>query len=116
MCIALDKKVLRIKITRFFQYYSSRKYKRDLETECFPRICVLVPSQARLEVAKTAIVGAKEFYPGGPSDNVSRMPFWLATFDEVEVNSLDQGFISKKPLEPVWVNEAGKLFPSPLLP
>jgi hypothetical protein len=50
------------------------------------------------------------------SDNVSRMPFWLATFDQVEVNALDQGFISMKPLEPVWVNEASKPFPSPLLP
>lgn len=112
----LDKKALRIKITRFFQYYSSRKYKRDLETDRFPRICILVPSQARLEVVKTAIVNAKEFYPGGSSDNVSRMPFWLATFQQVEVNSLDQGFVTKKPLEPVWVNEAGKQLPSPMLP
>ncbi len=91
----LDKKALRIKITRFFQYYSSRKYKRDLETDCFPRICILVPSQARLEVVKTAIVSAKEFYPSSSSDNVSRMPFWLATFDQVEVNSIDQGFVSE---------------------
>lgn len=112
----LDKKALRIKITRFFQYYSSRKFKRDLETDRFPRICILVPSQARLEVVKTAIVNAKEFYPGGSSDNVSRMPFWLTTFDQVEINSLDNGLVSKKALEPIWVNEAGKPFPSPLLP
>jgi hypothetical protein len=44
------------------------------------------------------------------------MPFWLATFDQVEVNSIDQGFVSRKPLEPVWVNEAGNPFPSPLMP
>jgi hypothetical protein len=34
----------------------------------------------------------------------------------VEVNSIDQGFVSRKPLEPVWVNEAGNPFPSPLMP
>lgn len=112
----LDKKALRIKITRFFQYYSSHKYKRDLETDRLPRICVLAPSQARLEVVKTAIVSAKKFYTGSSTDNVTRMPFWLATFDQVEVNSIDQGFVSRRPLEAVWVNEAGNTFPSPFMP
>lgn len=112
----LDKKALRIKITRFFQYYSSRKYKSDLESDRFPRICILVPSRTRLEVVKIAIVSAKKFYTSSSTDNVTRMPFWLATFDRVEVNSIEQGFVSRKPLESVWVDEAGNTFPSPFVP
>lgn len=96
--------------------YSSRKYKRDLETDRFPRICVLAPSRRRLEVVRAAIVGAKKYYTSSSTDNVTRMPFWLATFDQVEVNSIDQGFVSRKPLDSVWVNEAGNTFPSPFMP
>ncbi len=112
----LDKKALRIKITRFFQYYSSRKYTSDLETDRFPRICILVPSPTRLEAVKTAIVSAKNYYTSSSTDNVSRMPFWLTTFDQVEVNSIEQGFISRRPLESVWVDEAGNTFSSPFMP
>ncbi len=111
----LDKKALRIKLTRFFQYYASRKYKRDLECALFPRICILTPSDARLEVMKTAIIDAKKHHADAVTVDVSRMPFCLATFENVEVNSIDNGFVTKKPLEPVWVNENGLLLKSPLI-
>jgi len=112
----LDKKALGIKVLRLFQYYASRKFKEDLETDRFPRICIIVPSSSRLAFIQNAIVNAKKHYSGAQAESVGRMPFWLATFDDVEVNSINQGFVSRKPLDPVWVNELGKAIPSPLLP
>ena len=111
----LDKKAMHIKILRLFQYHSSRNYIRDLECDRFPRICIIAPSRARVEVLKSDILEAKKQYSSTVSENISRMPFWLATFDDVEVHSLDQGFVTRKPLEEVWESDTGKKYPSPLL-
>lgn len=111
----LARKALHIKLTRYFQYYSSRKYKRDLALDHFPRICILVPSSTRLEVMKAVIMDAKKSYSGAVAENVARMPFCITTYDKAEVNSLDQGFITKKPLASIWVNENGQILKSPLL-
>jgi len=112
----LDNKSLRIMMLRFFQYGVSRIYKTDLSSPRFPRICIAAPSASRLDLIRSAVIAAKENYSGAEPAHVSRMPFWLATFDNVEINSLDRGFVTRKPLDPVWVNEFGKPLPSPLLP
>ena len=108
----LDNKQLHIKLIRFFRYYKSKKYIRDLESQQFPMIAILAPDERRLETLRKSILKAKQ----SSSDSVSGMPFWLSTFDQVEANCIDNGYVSTKPLEKVWIDEQGTLRSSPLAP
>lgn len=112
----LDDKAIRIKVLRLLQYFVSRKYKKDLGIKLFPFICVLVPTKERLEAFQRIITSTKTFYSDDSSEKVSRVSFFMTTFDQVEVDSIERGFVSTKPLEGVWVNEQGTRFVSPLLP
>jgi len=103
---------LHIKLIRFFRYYKSKKYIRDLESQQFPMIAILAPDERRLETLRKSILKAKQ----SSSDSVSGMPFWLSTFDQVEANCIDNGYVSTKPLEKVWIDEQGTLRSSPLAP
>jgi Replication-relaxation len=108
----LDNKQLHIKLIRFFRYYRSKKYLTDLESRQFPMIAILAPDERRLETLRKSVIKAKQC----SSDAVSAMPFWLSTFDQVEANCVDKGYVSTKPLERVWRDEQGTERPSPLAP
>lgn len=108
----LDNKQLHIKLIRFFRYYRSRKYVNDLDSQHFPMIAILVPDERRLETLRRSILKAKQ----SSSDAVREMPFWLSTFEQVEANCIDDGYVSTKPLEGVWSDENGIIRSSPLAP
>ncbi|MBU1943052.1 MAG: replication-relaxation family protein [Actinobacteria bacterium] len=112
----LDRKSLRVKIRRSFEYYVSRKYQSDLGETRFPRLCFLAPENERLQMIMQAIRDAKVFFSTPAAKDVMGMPFWLTTFDEADVHSIDRGFISHNPLEDRWTNELGEQAGSPLLP
>jgi len=111
----LDKKALRMKILRYFQYFVSKKFKTDLKINTFPALCFLVPDNGRLETLQRCIVMSKKLYAGPQANVVAKIPFWLSTFDLAEVDSIERGFVSAKPLESVWFDEEGATCNSPLL-
>jgi len=112
----LDKKMLSLKVLRLFQYFASKKYEEDLSTTVFPGLCFLAPSKERLKTIMDVIISTKRYYKGPQARTVTRIPFWLTTFELAEVDSIERGFVTKKPLESIWFSDDGERCPSPLLP
>lgn len=111
----LHVKDLGIKILRLFQYFASKKYQRDLEDRRFPRLCFLAADTDRMRLISATIRHVKDHYTGPAAETISRIPFWLSTFEQIEVNSIDLGFISHRPLENHWIDEMGTGATSPLV-
>jgi len=102
------------KVLRFFLYYSSDKHIRDLNESYFPRVCILAPTEARLESLQSVVRESKRNYNGDNAEGVATMPFWFATFEGADVYSIEEGRVSDKPLNGCWFNERGKQVTSPL--
>ncbi|MCG2796353.1 MAG: replication-relaxation family protein [Actinomycetia bacterium] len=104
-------KSLAIKIRRTFQYYESGKYKVDLTVPYFPKMAIVVPDQDRIDTFMHVIAAAKKHYPRRA--NVDEFPFWLTTYEGVDVYAIDEGRVSTKPLDPVWLSDQGVKWTSP---
>jgi len=114
-CGTLTSRVLKRKVLRFFQYYESGKYRQDLASSLFPRVAVIVPDSNRVSSFSKAIRQVKENYAGKKSESLKKMPFCLTDFSSADINSIEEGRISRKPLEPIWVDENGRKRNSPLV-
>ena len=90
--------VIRRKALRIFQYFASGKYIEDLGTNRFPRTLFVAPSKARLSTLAREIRNARKTYKGSDVELVRGFPFWLATYDEVEITTIDQCMLSRAPL------------------
>lgn len=111
----LDRKALGLKVLRFLQYYVSKKFMTDLNISKFPRVCFLVPDKHRLQTIQEVITYTKKHNSRMGGGTIVHVPFWISTFDLAEVDSIEKGFVSTKPLEPVWFSETGATCNSPLL-
>lgn len=107
--------IARRKAKRVFQYYESGRWRRELGAEFFPRVAVIVPDQQRIVFFKRAISWAKKAYQGRARLQVQKLTFYLATFEQVDLFSLDRGAIADKPLSPCWQTSEGRKSVSPFL-
>jgi len=120
MLIELDRgtvssTVIRRKAHRVFEYYATDKHKLDIGFPYFPRVLVITPDRERRDKFAREINNAKEHYKGKYEKNISAFPFWLTTYDDVDINSIDRGRVTSKPLEPVWISSDGELGLSPFV-
>lgn len=109
---------IRRKTRRVFEYFESGKYVRDLGSNKFPRVLILVPTWHRLEFYYKAISEARRYYVANLAKwddcnplipKIKDFPFWLTTFDKAGVFEIDEGRLSDAALEPRWVmSPAGK--------
>ena len=105
--------VIRRKAHRVFEYYATDRHPKEIGFEYFPRVLFITPDRERRDKFAKEINKAKENYRGKYSKNIASFPFWLATYDDVDINSIDQGRVTDKPLDPVWVKADGELGVSP---
>lgn len=103
------------KIQRIFQYYESGKWRSELNAELFPRIAILVPGDSRITFFRRAISSVKKSYQGQARLHVQRFTFFLSTFSQVDLFSIDQGRVSEKPLSRYWQTSEGQKGVSPFL-
>jgi hypothetical protein len=100
--------VIRRKALRAFQYFASRKYIDDFGTKLFPRTLFIVNSASRLKVVFRELRKAREVYKGPDATLIHKFPFWLATYDDVDISAVDQWRLTTAPLERNWTTIEGE--------
>jgi len=109
-CDTLSRPVLRRKVLRLFQYYVSGTYEEDLAVRYFPRMAIIAPDAARVRTFQSVIREVKREFS---NPYARRIPFYLATFDQVDINCIDEGRVSTDPIEAIWVDWEGNPVGSP---
>ena len=77
--------MLRRKVLRLFQYYVSGTYEEDLVVEYFPMMAIIAPNAALVRTFGSVIREVKREFS---NPNARRIPFYLATFDQVDINCI----------------------------
>lgn len=101
--------IIRRKANRFFRYYASDRYQKDLGQELFPRSLWIVRSEARLKRLLTELAAARKNYSASRSREIRTFPFYLATYDDIDALSVEECRVSDKILDPVWRTLDGEL-------
>jgi hypothetical protein len=107
--------IARRKAKRTFRYYESGKWRKDLGVVFFPREAIIVPDEPRTIFFKRAISWVKKAYQGSAKLQVQKLTIFFATYEQVDLFSLDRGTITDKPLAPSWQKTDGKKSVSPFL-
>jgi len=102
--------VLRRKVLRLFQYYVSGTFREDLTVEYFPRMAIIAPDASRVRTFQSVIREVKREFS---NPYARRIPFYLATFDQVDINCIEEGRVSTDPIEAIWVDYEGNPVGSP---
>lgn len=109
----LSLQVIRRKALRLSHYFGSGAYVEEFGDNLFPRTLFIFADGRRLRNVAGVLAKSREAYRGPNAKLVRPFPMWLSTYEDVDINAVDENRVIQAPLGPNWKNLDGETGISP---